>query len=202
MSFHRIFRAFLSGLMVVIAGGIVQAKAAPSSNCDGVQGKAEQFICEDDMLNALDRKIDEVYERARQVSSPEDGELIQSQRQWIEDRNSCINSPKTQECMKREYALRISYLEVKYGLQPVANMSRYECRGADTGKPLRFKAMTYNTIVPSLALWSEDKKEQYLTFLGRLEGRKLYTGNNAKLYRENGQSIIEIDGTAHKCEAF
>ena len=66
-----------------------QAKG-PAFDCAKAQGEAEQLVCKDEGLAALDRKLDEVFKTARAKATNEvPPVLVAEQRGWVRGRNEC-----------------------------------------------------------------------------------------------------------------
>ncbi|MFT8242814.1 lysozyme inhibitor LprI family protein [Roseomonas sp. BN140053] len=91
------------------------ARAQPSFNCGDVRTAVEKTICSVDRLGDLDRRLAELYARAR-VVSPQGmgGDLVSEQRAWAAARNRDC-SPGTERarsaCLLGFYTQRIEELE-------------------------------------------------------------------------------------------
>lgn len=199
--FCSAFRFFILGVFLSVSAVVGTATAqTPSFNCENARTALEIKICEDDLLGALDLKLAHVYNEALE-KMPDNAETIRaSQAAWLTHRNKCQDSPAMADCLKREYALRISEIQAKYSLLPVQNTSRYACLHYGSEATAEMQAMTYETIVPVLVL-KDHRHKKYITYLGRAGGNLHYTGEGAKLYRESGESVIEIGGNKFTCRA-
>jgi len=178
----------------------------PSFNCDAAKTKVEKLVCEDKLLSALDAKMAAVYKEAR-AKNAKDKSIAAGQVDWMKRRNKCENDPELYDCVKREYALRLSYLQAKYDMASVAEHSKYKCtmnmhagEGAPAPKVTGVHAMSYETVIPSVKIKIGD--DTRVAFLGRVDGALRYAGDGVSLYRDAGQSMIKMSDDVYSCEAY
>lgn len=88
-------------LLSVFAG----SSMAASFDCTKASNYAEQAICNDSYLSGLDDALSHAYREAKQVAGDQ-GQLLGSQRAWMQARNAC-SSP---ECVGESISARISEL--------------------------------------------------------------------------------------------
>ena len=93
-----------------LAAPLAQA-AHPSFDCSKASHEAEELICKDSELAALDRSLAELYATVlKHTPASEQGALKAEQRGWVKGRNDCWKSSDERGCVKREYEARISEL--------------------------------------------------------------------------------------------
>lgn len=73
-----------------------------SFNCDNAVSKTEKMICSDADLSNQDSQLGQLYKQLESTDT-----LINSQRQWMKDRNLCSDD----QCLRASYQLRISDFE-------------------------------------------------------------------------------------------
>ena len=95
-------RSALAGLILTASG---QAALAASFQCSLAKTFVEQAICADPMLSAEDEQIARRWKDAR-VSGDAGDVLLNEQRMWLRERNSCT----TVQCLHATYIRRISQL--------------------------------------------------------------------------------------------
>lgn len=85
------------------------AVAGPSYNCNAIETVAEHTVCTNAELARLDRRLAAVYfEVRRQLSRSMRRELRESQRGFLEQRNSC---GADYDCLREIYEIRLSRLK-------------------------------------------------------------------------------------------
>lgn len=89
----------LAALLLVFLSSLANSA---SFNCDKAASKTEKMICSDIDLSNQDSKLGQLY---KQLESTD--KLKKSQRQWMKDRNVCVDS----QCLRTSYQLRISEFE-------------------------------------------------------------------------------------------
>jgi uncharacterized protein len=82
---------------------LVTAQAA-GFDCAKASTKVEKLICSDAELSKLDEDLSKTYQKSLERSDIKQ-KAVQSQRQWLKDRRNACQSA---DCLKREYASRIS----------------------------------------------------------------------------------------------
>lgn len=83
-------------------------KIAPSFDCEKAEKHAEKLVCGDNGLAALDLEIARLYVLASEEMNATPGfeELLDGQRKWLAERNTCFD----QECLAEMYVRRIHQL--------------------------------------------------------------------------------------------
>lgn len=105
------------GLLVALGAAQQVMAASPSFSCARAQGAAQEAVCQDGMLAALDRENARVYALARKApgqSAQQKKTLTAMQRGWIKGRDDCWKSDDAKACIRDAYVLRIA--ELRAGL--------------------------------------------------------------------------------------
>lgn len=89
----------------VLLSAFAVSSMAASFDCTKASNYAEQAICNDMYLSGLDDALSHAYREAKQVAVDQ-GQLLGSQRAWMQARNAC-SSP---ECVGESISARISEL--------------------------------------------------------------------------------------------
>jgi uncharacterized protein len=84
----------------------------PSFDCSKASHEAEELICKDSELAALDRSLAELYATVmKHTPAGKQGALKTEQRGWVKGRNDCWKSNDQRGCIKAEYETRINELK-------------------------------------------------------------------------------------------
>jgi len=119
----------------------VDSANRPSFDCARADGQAQELVCTDPNLAAMDREVDRLYRLTINDSTIDDArrnEWKATQRGWIKGRDDCWKSDELGQCVMSAYAERIHRLrqgsmtarsDVPDGLStgPFA----YRCNGLD-----------------------------------------------------------------------
>jgi uncharacterized protein len=88
----------------------------PSFDCEKAEKNAEKLICADVELASVDRELARVYKIASDAvnATPEFTELLDSQRAWLAQRNTCFDKECVAEIsVRRIHQLRQAYAEAR-----------------------------------------------------------------------------------------
>ena len=86
--------------------------AQPSFNCRKATHEAEQLICKDAELAALDRSLAQLYSTVlKNTPASEQKGLKAEQSGWVKGRNDCWKASDPRGCIKSEYEARIRELK-------------------------------------------------------------------------------------------
>ncbi len=100
---------------IVGAGALLSAPthaAQPSFDCSKTSHEAEQLICKDAELAALDRSLAELYSTVlKHTPANKQRQLKAEQSGWVKGRNDCWKSSDQRGCIKSEYETRIGDLK-------------------------------------------------------------------------------------------
>ncbi len=87
----------------------VNAATRPSFDCaKAAPRSAEQTICADPQLAAMDVELARLYELATAPSAKSAANIQQDQRAWLGTRDACARKPDAATCLRDAYAARIS----------------------------------------------------------------------------------------------
>ena len=87
--------------------------ASPSFDCARADGQAQELICSDTELAAMDRELARLYALAEadpQMPKPAQAELKAMQRGWVKGRDDCWKADDLRQCVVSNYAERIHRL--------------------------------------------------------------------------------------------
>ncbi|MGJ7509694.1 MliC family protein [Variovorax sp. GT1P44] len=104
-------------LPFVLLAGMPASAASPSFSCARAEGAAQQAVCQDDTLAALDRENARLYALARAtpgLSAQRRSELTATQRGWIKGRDDCWKASDLKTCIRDAYMMRIAELRTGY----------------------------------------------------------------------------------------
>jgi uncharacterized protein len=107
----------LVGIPLGLLAAAQALAATPSFSCAKPAGAAEEAICKDETLAALDRETARLYGLARAtagLSSQRRNELVAMQRGWIKGRNDCWKADDKASCIRDAYVIRIAELRSGY----------------------------------------------------------------------------------------
>ncbi len=181
--------------VVSLVLGVVPAGAQPSFDCSKADGSVEELICQDESLAALDRELAEVYPKAL-ANLPEDERSTARtvQRGWISGRNDCWKSDDVAQCVRDEYEIRITELQVSGGLVEVPDYTAFEC---EDGKPL-WATFYGNTKRPVAVLTHGD--DQILAYPSRAGSGAKYEGRNVVYWEHQGEVSLTWVGEETTCK--
>lgn len=96
----------------IVVGWLVlgDTAQAASFDCAKAMTKVEKFVCDDAVLSKLDEDLNVVYKAALQ-DKQRAGTIKQTQKQWLKERNSCMDAA----CVEEAYEARLSALAVMDG---------------------------------------------------------------------------------------
>lgn len=87
--------------------------AGPSFDCARAQGQAQQLICSNADLAAIDREAERLFRLASgdpEVDPSIRGQMADSRRAWTVRRDDCWKSDELEQCVRDSYARRIADL--------------------------------------------------------------------------------------------
>ena len=91
--------------------------ATPSFDCAKAESSAEELVCSDAPLAALDQELARLFALARDsadLTSEQRSTLIAMQRGWIKGRDDCWKADDLRACVVAEYLTRILDLRREY----------------------------------------------------------------------------------------
>ncbi|MEJ8847647.1 MliC family protein [Variovorax rhizosphaerae] len=173
--------------------------ASPSFSCAKPSGAAEEAICKDDTLAALDRENARVYSLARGMPGLDPwkrNQLIAMQRGWIKGRNDCWKSEDAKACIRDSYVMRIA--EVRGGYTGA------RAKGGVSIGPVAVKCpgtaamnATFVNVDPQLAYLGGGDISLVMTIDRSGSGAK-YTGKSpqgeAMFWQKGPEAIVQLPG--------
>ncbi len=110
--FDLLFYSALRGIVIIILFfllGVTASHARATFSCAEARNCTEKVICSTPQLGELDRKMSRLYYRLRDESRRREARrLLESQRDWLDDRNSCGCNAN---CLLERYTERIGRFE-------------------------------------------------------------------------------------------
>jgi uncharacterized protein len=110
------------------------ARDGPSFDCEAASTSAEELVCSDPELAALDRRLQERFSAAvaaAQTRLPSAlPDLRAMQRGWVKGRDDCWKGRNLRDCVEFNYLHREAQLVVAWSLDEPAWVAIYDCAGA------------------------------------------------------------------------
>ncbi|MFG1320090.1 MliC family protein [Xanthobacter autotrophicus] len=191
---------FALGLLL-LACAPAAAKDQPSFDCRAASAEAEQIVCADAALMALDQRLARRYAAALAIVEKLDSgskeavaTLRATQRGWISGRNDCWKAQDKPACVKQEYLRREGDLVARYILEKPNAIASFACEGNpanevtvyffDTQQPS--VRLEYGDAIDTGALALSASGARYDASFGRLLWIK---GNEATFVWEEGKDM-------------
>jgi len=169
----------------------------PSFDCAKAHAEAEQQVCGDARLAALDRQLAALYKRVQ--TSPDELDIAAEQRGWIKGRDACSRAVDPHRCLVESYQTRLVELTLNAGGIQVPAKVEYRCD--DNSKPVT--AVFYNDIDPTAAVisWGNDQAIVFPVPVTREENNGGRWGREGvDLRTHNDQTTLEFYGTTLQCQ--
>ena len=165
----------------------------PSFDCAKAESEAENMVCTDYGLAALDNRLAEVY--AAELATPgASKELAASQRGWVKGRDECWKADDKKLCVEEEYRTRIAELQINSPGAMAATAVEFTCN--DNSKP--FTMAYYNELddKPAVITLGND---QAIIFPQPAASGTQY-GRKGISYREHqGKAVVDFYGIKLVC---
>lgn len=169
---------------------LLASAATPSFDCAKAHGAAEQLICEDAGLAALDNELAALYPKAIANFSAEQAKTEKAlQRGWIKGRNECWKDTDPQQCIAASYQRRITELQIKGGQLMVPTPVDYQC-----GKAVTLSTYFYNDAkLPAavINLSEGENQQQLLAYETPSASGARYEGQNLSLFTKGKEASLE-----------
>ncbi|MGE6150109.1 MliC family protein [Aeromonas media] len=178
---------------------LLASAATPSFDCTKAHSAAEQLVCQDAGLAALDNELAALYPKAMSQLSAEQQKTEKAmQRGWIKGRNECWKESDSRQCVEESYQLRITELQIKGGQLRVPSPVDYQCDGG-----IRLSTYFYNEAKRPAAvinLSEGAQQSQVLAFEAPSASGARYEGQNITLLTKGNEARLErYDQTARQC---
>jgi uncharacterized protein len=103
----------------------------PSFDCAKASAEAEQMICRDGALSALDQRLAAVYNEALRQQSPDSSSWFRAEQLgWVRKRNSCSSSSGQRACIENVYMQRIAEIQAQARLVDSRGPFTFQCTGS------------------------------------------------------------------------
>ncbi len=178
---------------------LLACAATPSFDCTKAHSVAEQLVCQDAGLAALDNELAALYPKAMSQLSAEQQKTEKAmQRGWIKGRNECGKESDSRQCVEESYQLRITELQIKGGQLRVPSPVDYQCNGG-----IRLSTYFYNEAKRPAAvinLSEGAQQSQVLAFEAPSASGARYEGQNLTLLTKGNEARLErYDQAARQC---
>ena len=178
---------------------LLASAATPSFDCTKAHSAAEQLVCQDAGLAALDNELAALYPKAMSQLSAEQQKTEKAmQRGWIKGRNECWKESDSRQCVEESYQLRITELQIKGGQLMVPSPVDYQCDGG-----IRLSTYFYNEAKRPAAvinLSEGTQQSQVLAFEAPSASGARYEGQNLTLLTKGNEARLErYDQAARQC---
>ncbi|MEM6889557.1 MAG: MliC family protein [Pseudomonadota bacterium] len=147
-------------LCLVVSSAIPAFAADPSFDCSKAQSSAEDLVCSDADLAALDVRLSSVYTAARDKTrafksgaKEAEKQLRASQRGWVKGRDDCWKAEDARTCIALTYRMREAQLVAGWMLEDPVSKAFWQC-----GKPADgVITMFFDTDMPGVRLEIGDR---------------------------------------------
>ncbi len=165
----------------------------PSFDCSKAEHEAEQLVCSDYGLAALDNRLAEVY--ATELAKPgASKELAARQRGWVKGRDECWKADDKKLCVEEAYRTRIAYLQINSPGAMAATAVEFTCD--DNSKP--FTMAYYNDYddKPAVATLGND---QAIVFPQPAASGTQYGREGIRFREHRGKATVDFYGISLEC---
>lgn len=145
--------AVMTPCLLVLAAPLA-AQTGPAFDCAKATSQAEEMICDDAALAALDRRLAERYEAALDAAGKlESGAseavetLRATQRGWIGGRDECWKATDPRDCIANAYLRREGALVAAWMLEEPSSTAFWTCDGNPANELV---TMYFDTELPSI----------------------------------------------------
>ncbi|MBO9514038.1 MAG: MliC family protein [Variovorax sp.] len=204
---HASLRAMMLSLALSLVAAPPVSAAPPSFSCAKASGAAEQAICQDGTLAALDREIARLYRLAlggRSLDAQRRKELIATQRGWIKGRNDCWKAGDLAACIRDSAMSRIGELRAQF---PAARSD--DAHGVSLGPvavrcPQGAKEIqaTFVNVEPPMALLAWADRQSLVLTIARSASGARYTavapGGDALFWQKGPEARVQLPGGAEQ----
>ncbi|WP_172328372.1 MliC family protein [Mangrovicoccus sp. HB161399] len=192
-------------LFLILAPVAALAAEGPSFDCAGAESSAEELVCSDPGLAALDRRVADRYAAAMAAaeslgSGAEQAaaDLRAYQRGWIKGRDDCWKAEDLRACVEGQYLMREAELVTRWMLEEPFSTASWICGGNPANEVV---TMFFGTELPSVRFERGDRIDT---------GTQVRTGSGARYDGSFGRYIWmkgreatyrdpDPDGTEYSC---
>jgi uncharacterized protein len=144
-------------IAVVLAAGfsaVAIAADGPAFDCAKAESSAEELVCSDAALSALDRDLADTYRAALAAAEGLDAgaeeassTLKATQRGWIKGRDECWKADDLRTCVERAYLERTAELVVMWMLRAPYTEAAWRCGDTPANEAY---VMYFDTELPAI----------------------------------------------------
>ncbi len=191
----------------LLVGTAAVAQQGPSFDCARAEAGAEEIVCNDPNLAALDRSLAARYAEVLEAvagyggdAKAQEDRLRTEQRGWVSGRDDCWKAEDEKSCVEQAYLRRESELIARYMLQPPTATVAWTCNGNPADEVV---TAFFNTPIDSVRIERGDTVD--IGFIARSGsgaryeasfGRSIWIKGDDATYRE-----ADPDGTESSCRA-
>ncbi|MFM5231124.1 MliC family protein [Aeromonas media] len=169
---------------------LLACAATPSFDCTKAHSAAEQLVCQDAGLAALDNELAALYPKAlSQLSAEQQKTEKAMQRGWIKGRNGCWKESDSRQCVEESYQLRITELQIKGGQLRVPSPVDYQCDGGILLSTYFYNEAKRPAAVINLSEGAQ--QSQLLAFEAPSASGARYEGQNLTLLTKGNEARLE-----------
>ena len=170
------------------------SEVKPSFDCAAAASEAEKLVCKDPELAVLDRRLAEVFARAKAAPGADQARLTAEQRGWVKGRDDCWKSVERSRCVSEAYMTRTVQLQLDNGETTVPDAIAYDCD--DNSK--RFTVVYYNDLDPESAVvtWGDD---QAIVFPMMAASGARYGREGMEIWEHQGELSVDFYGNRFTC---
>jgi uncharacterized protein len=184
MANRNFFKPVLIALLMAPSTGI--GAATPAFDCKKATGTVEPFVCGDEELTALDRKMAEVFAAAAKKTANERPPTLKAaQRGWIKGRNDCWKSSDVRACVSDEYKRRIAELQARYRLVPMKGPFFFAC----DSNPANELVATFFETNPEVMIAERGEQVSLMYSQPAASGAR-YQGRNESFWEHQGEARV------------
>lgn len=172
--------------LVLALSGPAMAQEGPSFDCGKADGAAEDLICSETALAALDRRMAERFKAALSAAEGLDAgakaavdELRSVQRGWIKGRNECWKADDLRSCVEDAYLTREGELVALWVLQEPMAETLWTCEGNPANE---VAVWFFDTELPSIRIEYGDSIDA---------GHLAMSGSGARYEASSGREFWE-----------
>ncbi|MFM4945202.1 MliC family protein [Aeromonas bivalvium] len=172
---------------------LLATAATPSFDCAKAHSAAEQLVCQDAGLAALDNELAALYPKAIAEFSPEQQKSERAmQRGWLKGRNDCWKAGDLRQCVEESYQLRITELQIKGGQLRVPSPVDYQCANNVTLSTYFYNEAKLPAAMINLS--EGNNQQQVLAYQTPSASGARYEGQNLTLFTKGSDARLERYG--------
>lgn len=170
------------------------AASGPSFDCAKADAEAEQMVCNDPELAALDRQLAAEYQHAQAQPGADEATLESVQRGWVSGRDDCWKADDVRRCVLEAYQTRLVELKIDDPATVTPPTVTYRC--PDPAKA--FTAQFYNQFEPPAAVltWGTDKA---IVFSEPSGSGARYGRDGVEYWEHQGEVTVDFYGNTFVC---